>query len=84
MDLIGRPDGMIVEGPVPEAPDGGVELTGLDTGSTTLSHWSYISRVITGPKLQFEGPGRADQFGFTGYISSSEDVVGLSADCLSV
>ena len=51
-----------------------VDLTGLDTGSTTLSHWSYISLVITGPKLQFEGPGRGDQLGFTGYISSSEDV----------
>ena len=51
-----------------------VERTGLDVdeGSMILSHWSYISRVITGPKLQFEGPGRGDQLEYT---SSSDDVV---------
>ena len=27
--------------------------------------------MITGPKLQFAGPGRGDQLGYTGYKSSS-------------
>ena len=44
-------------------------------------HWSYISFVMMGPKLQFEGPGLGDQVGYTsGSSDLSSSSVGQSAN----
>ena len=50
-----------------------VDLVGLET---TEPHWSYISLVITGPKLQFPGPGRGDQVGLSGSSETGPGVGG--------
>ena len=49
-----------------------VERTGLEGLMSSISgvQLSYICLVITGPKLQFPGPGRGDQVGLSGLSES--------------
>ena len=50
-----------------------VDLTGLVLDCTTSPHLSSMSLVMTGPKLQFDGPGRGDQSGETSLPSWSTE-----------